>query len=387
MDLWVSFWSALTSIVPDSGLMAVAGIVLLRSAAVPIPIPADLLVVMVGVEARETQTPLWPAWLVLSAATTIGAGLLYAFARWIGQGDIVHYGHYVGLTAARLDSAEAELDARGARAVLLARIIPGLRAAIVAVCGVVRFKWWKFVAAVILGALIYVGACLAVGYFFGASVVELLGQLVFPLGLVEPLIGITVLLFWLVRARRALARSANRRQPLDQSNRVRSGALAGAIAIAGSSMLVNVLIYLGGPFAAALLAATRTTEALVTFSGGLGSILLTILGIVVVGTTWGSMYAVVDMRWGATWPDWLRGLSLAAIPFAVALVLELIATLVRNQPLSAWLVEGIGEAIRWGTYGVLLGLIYPVFRTRRARKVADRQATVQPTALVESPVE
>src|SRR5215831_5689953 len=116
MDIWVSFWSALTSIIPENGLLTVALIVLLRSAAVPIPIPADLLMVMVGDRARQERLELWLPWLVLSAATTIGAVLLYVFARWLGQGDVIHYGHYFGLSAARLSSAEAQLDTRGARA-------------------------------------------------------------------------------------------------------------------------------------------------------------------------------------------------------------------------------------------------------------------------------
>jgi hypothetical protein len=40
MDVWVTFWSALTNVIPSSGLGTVAAIVLLRSAAVPILIPA-----------------------------------------------------------------------------------------------------------------------------------------------------------------------------------------------------------------------------------------------------------------------------------------------------------------------------------------------------------
>ena len=98
--------------------------------------------------------------------------------RWIGQGEVSHYGHYVRLTTERLTSAEAQLDARGAPAVFVARIVPGLRLAIVAVCGMLRFHWWKFVAAVVLGALIYVGMCLAIGYVFGEAIVRLVGDLV-----------------------------------------------------------------------------------------------------------------------------------------------------------------------------------------------------------------
>jgi hypothetical protein len=55
MDLFVSFWSGLAEFIADNGLLAVALIVLLRSAAVPIPVPADLLVVAVGARAREQQ--------------------------------------------------------------------------------------------------------------------------------------------------------------------------------------------------------------------------------------------------------------------------------------------------------------------------------------------
>ena len=55
MDLWDAFWSAVAEFIADNGLLAVALIVLLRSAAIPIPVPADLLVVMVGARAREEQ--------------------------------------------------------------------------------------------------------------------------------------------------------------------------------------------------------------------------------------------------------------------------------------------------------------------------------------------
>ena len=130
----------LASLIPDNGLMMVAAIVLLRSAAVPFPVPADLLVVMVGVEAQQTGAPLWPPWLLLSAATTVGAALLYAFSRWVGRvhGDILHYGRYVGLTEARISTAEAQLDARGARAVFSDASFPdsGRRSSRCAACSV-----------------------------------------------------------------------------------------------------------------------------------------------------------------------------------------------------------------------------------------------------------
>jgi membrane protein DedA with SNARE-associated domain len=284
MDLWESFWSSVAEFIADNGLLAVALIVLLRSAAVPIPVPADLLIVLVGARAREQQLSVWPAWFTLAVATTVGAALLYAFVRWIGQGDVTHYGRYVGLTTERLNAAETQLGERGARAVFVARIVPGLRLAVVAVCGMLRFRWWNFLAAVLLGALIYVGLCLAIGFVFGEAIVGLVGDLVFPVGLLEPMVGLSLLLFWLVRARRTTPRSSAMGQ-LSRASRVRVGALSGTLAIVGSTMLLNILAYLLLPAVASSFSGFRGLESSLTFAGGgLGGVLLIVLDSVLLGS-------------------------------------------------------------------------------------------------------
>jgi membrane protein DedA with SNARE-associated domain len=330
-----------------------------------LPIPADLLVVMVGAEARESGMPLLPAWILLAAATTIGASLLYTFTRWVGPQDIVHYGNYIGLTPARLESATAQLQNRGQRAILVARLVPGLRLAIVVVCGILDIRPRVFVPSVAVGALAYVAGCLALGYLFGSAVIDLLGQLVFPLGLLEPVIGTTVLLIWLRRARRRLAGSTTR-QPLSRASRLRAGAIAGVLAIAGASMIVNILLYIGGPIAAELLTRGADLQAIMDISGGLGNVVRWILTVVLFGVVWGSLYGLFDRRYFESLPDWLHGLVFAAIPFASTLLTSLLAYVARGQELSEWLFEGLGELVRWALYGVLVGLIYPIFRARRA---------------------
>ena len=364
MDLWVSFWSGLASFTAEHGLLTVAIIVLLKSAGVPVPLPADLLVVLVGVHARETQMPVWPAWVVLSAATTIGAGLLYTFATWVDEASVVHYGHYVGLTPARLQSAEDRLQARGARAILSARLVPGLRLAIVAVSGIVRVRWHVFLAAVVLGALVYDGACLAVGYLVGAEAVGFFSQLVFPLGALEPLICLMILGVWLARARRGVS-AVREQSSLARGQRIRAGALAGALSVSGAIMVGNLLLYVGGPIAATLMSSTSEMEEIVAFSSVLNSV-VRLVSTVLVGTIFGCVYAAAEMRWVTTWPEWLRGIAFAAVPFGVLAVAQVIVLFGRGQPTSAWLISAIGECLRWATYGLLLGWIYPVWRARRA---------------------
>jgi membrane-associated protein len=377
MDAWFSFWSGLTGFIADHGLLTVAGIVLIKAAGVPLPVPADLLVMFIGAQARQGQVPLWSAWLLLSGATLAGAGLLYAFARWIGPEDVAHYGHYVGLSQRRIEQAEAELRERGRRAIFVARIVPGVRLAIVVVCGILDIPPRIVLPAVGAAALVYEGVCLALGYVFGPPLVAALEQMVFPVGLVVPLAAVGILLAWLVRARRALGRRAAR-PALGRSSRVRAGALAGALAIGGATMAVNALIYLGGPLAQVLLA-TPGPGSVVALAFRFPVELLYLLASIVVetilGVVWGSTYGAVEGRFAPARPDWLHGLVFAALPLVVSLLVLTPLSLGQRDEMSApWLVVALGEAIRWAGYGVLLGLIYPIFRARRvarARPPAD----------------
>jgi membrane protein DedA with SNARE-associated domain len=382
MDLWVNFWSGLTSFITAHGLLAVAVIVLLKSAGVPLPVPADLLVVMVGAQASAAQAPIWPAWLLLSASTTIGAGILYAFARWVGEEDIVHYGHYIGLTPYRLDAARTQLETGGRRAILAARVVPGLRLAIVVVCGVLNIPERQVFPAVAGGALIYVGACLLGGYLLNQRAVALAGQLVFSLGLFESVVGVGILLFWLVRARRRLRRPIAPPR-LRRASQIRAGALAGALAVFGATMTLNVILYLAGPILGALLPGENTVETLIVSSGGLLVVVESVLGVVFLGVIWGSMYAIVDPRWAVDWPDWLRGLAFGVFPLGVALLPALLGALASDQSFLTCVLQALGEVICWTTYGVLVGLCYPIFRARRVP--ATESARSHPANLAVKP--
>jgi membrane-associated protein len=351
MDVWVSFWSALTGFISEYGLAAVALIVLLRSAAVPIPVPADLLVVGAGAQAREQGSMVWPVWLLLSAATTVGALLFYGFVRWIAEDEAVHYGRLIGLSEARLTTAETRLKDRGVRGVVLARVVPGLRIPIVAVCGLLRFRVWKFVAAVGAGALVYVGVCITIGYIYGPAFVDGIDLFVFPLGVVEPAVGLAVLSFWLVRARHSTVSVSVNDVPR-RSNRLRVGIVAGALATLGANWVVNMLMYLVSPVSGA-----GTLESTIRGLGGLDSLVQTFSGDIALGLIIGVLYVATAERVAQRWNDWLRGLAFGALACALVVMLQFIAA--SNGPLP------VVEVVRWGTYGVFLGLVCPLVSGQR----------------------
>jgi hypothetical protein len=294
--------------------------------------------------------------------------LLYAFARWVGPDEVVHYGHYVGLSAQQLETAEHNLQTRGERAIFLARIVPGLRLAIVVVCGLLAIPRRVFFPPLVLGALVYVGACLALGFIFGQALIETLERLVFPVGLLVPLIGLTILLVWLVRARRTL-RAQAARADLPRARRVRAGAVSGALAVIGASLLANALIYFGGPLAAALLATSRD---LLPRLFGRSTDLWTLLGLMVLlallGVVWGAAYGAAERRWLPGAGDGVRGMVFALLPLALSLVVLSGALARSGQSGAGWLLAAVGELLFWAVYGILLGLIYPVLRAAGARR-------------------
>ena len=378
MELWTSFWSDLTRFISDHGLLAVAGIVFLKSAGIPLPVPADLLVISVGDQARTGDPKLGEALFVLSLATVLGASLLYSFARWLGPEDAVHYGHYVGLSRQRVQAAQAELHRRGGRAILAARVSPGLRLAIVVVCGTLDVPPRVFVPPVCVAAVVYTGVCLALGYLIDPQLVDTIEQLVFPIGILVPLAVLGILVIWLIRARRAV-RTPDARPILSRGRRVRAGIVAGAVAAGGSAMVANILLYVGGPVAATLASPPRTLFGrLREDAPAVWPLLLSVVLVTLLGVIWGAVYGATEERWSSA-PDWLRGLVFSAFPLGLSVVVLVPTFLSNDVTRSLALLAVLGEAVRWVTYGVLLGLVYPVFRSRRAPLVRRGTLDYAPT--------
>src|SRR5215471_13676293 len=362
MDELEEVWSGLVTFTTSHGLLSVASIQFLKSAGVPLPVPVGLLGVLLGAQARDGTMSFWLAWLTLTVASVLGASLLFVLVRWIGPADLRRYGHFVGLTEARLLRAKTELHARGQPAIFVARLVPGLGLAIVVVCALLNLPYRKFWPAVTAAALVYTGVWLVLGFVFGPAVIDTLEQIVLPVGLLVRVIAIAILLVWLVRARKAIVPRAAR-LPSSPAGRLRAGALAGALAVVGATTTINALIYLAGPIADRLLTPSGTVIALVSrFPAELLYFLTLIVVVTALGIAWGVLYGGFEDRFGARLPDWQHGLVFAVFPLAMSL-LAVVPAVVYSGAESAlrWLTAAAAEALLWAIYGILLGLTYPIF--------------------------
>jgi membrane protein DedA with SNARE-associated domain len=123
------------------------------------------------------------------------------------------YGRYVGLPPARLDRAAAALQARGARAVALLRITPGLRAAAALAAGLASLSFRTFLLGMTAGSLIWILFHTLLGFLVGPLVLTALQEIQVPLLPVVAGLLLMGLVVWLARRR---ARSGGRDGTVEQ---------------------------------------------------------------------------------------------------------------------------------------------------------------------------
>ena len=392
VDWWTEVGLATSSFLNRHGLVAAFVFLLIEEGGVPVPVPGDVLMLVLGIHAREGTVSLWQAVGATWLGTMIGSTLLYFGSRIAGRGLVYRYGRFIRLTPERLDNAEQWLKQHGSRAVFLGRLVPGLRIVTAVACGVFEVPFTVFFPAMSLGALLYILVYTLLGYFLGPPVLSLLEKVHIPFGLLGSLVPLGLLLVWTFRTRQALGRRTTAPAAGGHESQLRAGALAGLLATIGSTLLFNVVINLAGNIAFNA-PGTIVEQTAARLAFGLARDLQPVLlfvavpAYVLVGVLWGALYAI----WGEALfpshlPDWLRGLVYAALP--------LVASLLVAMPLlgmgflgigATGAVAATGELLRHAAYGVLLGLIYPIFRVRRSvRLLPHTPAEIAPEPAVKS---
>ena len=373
MERWARLQSDLAGLLDTHSLLAACLLLFVEEAGVPIPIPGDFAMVLIGAQARLGRVGLWQAILAMESATVLGGAVLYAASRWAGRPLVLKYGRVLRLTPERLRQAERRIERHGVLAVAVARLIPGLRIVSVIACGLFGVPIRVFAPGLIAGSLVYITAYTLLGYFVGPAILTTLESAQLPFAALGSLVLLCGLLVWLVRARRA-----TKGPPLATvaQSRRRAGAAAGAVATLVSALAINVLAQFAGVLAdespAALVG--RTELRLTQLVPDWAVVFLAAPILVAIGVGWGSVYGVVHHRiGGARVPDWLRGVLFAAAPFAVWMVIG--APLLEQHPYESHVSPGAapGEAVRYLAYGLSLGAAYPVFAVRlRRRRRAPR---------------
>jgi len=155
------------------GLAAIFGLMLVKAVGVPIPIPADVVMLAASARVAVGKLDVWQAFAAILVALVVGGVIQFLLARGPGRGFLYRFGRTLGLTPARLDAVARTVEKGGPIGIGLAVLTPGIRAAAVAACGLAALPLRVFVPGLTLGS----GLFLALHFFLGALIAPLVAGL------------------------------------------------------------------------------------------------------------------------------------------------------------------------------------------------------------------
>ncbi len=146
---------------------AIALLIGVEEAGLPLPLPGDLAIVFMGTQVSAGKASPILIVLVTAGSATAGASALYWIARSLGTRIVERYGRWLHLTAERQEWVERWFARHGAAVIIVGRLIPGLRIAVAVAAGVARVRFSKFVIYTTISALIWGTIYTTIGWVIG----------------------------------------------------------------------------------------------------------------------------------------------------------------------------------------------------------------------------
>ena len=380
MDLWSRLTAFVWYLLDNYDDQAIFLLVFIEEMGIPLPVPGDLAMLVAGYRVSRGQMNLFWVLFLLESATLLGASILYWIGSRGGRPLIYRYGRYIHVDRAKLDRAEAFLQHRGMIALVLGRLVPGLRIVTTVVAGVLGVPYLKFLIATAVGSFPYVLIFVLLGLWVGPHALEAMAGPEFSIRLLVTLLLFAVVTGLLIKFyREAARRELPRAQFESGSGRIEMALLASFLATIEMGLGVNALMFLLSAVGVlrpeeALIRLVR--EAAIHYAGGSSAQFLLLLAVVLLlgNLLWAPLYALVAVKYlPGSRP--IQGLIFSVVPLAFSgfVLLPLMGAGPLGLRLEAGLVPLAGEVFRNGLYGVSLGVLYALLRgtrvpTRRGQK-------------------
>lgn len=165
------------------------GVLLLEEAGVPLPIPGDLFIAAMGFLGSSGRASFLPSAGAVMAATVLGATALYLVSRHAGRRLLSFAGRWLGYDATRAERLEVWLHRRGARGVVVGRLVPGLRIVMTLVAGALRLPLPTFALGTLVASAVWATVYFWLGYLLGSGYQRLAGPGALPHGLLFAAVG------------------------------------------------------------------------------------------------------------------------------------------------------------------------------------------------------
>jgi membrane protein DedA with SNARE-associated domain len=162
------FLNALSGTLEHYGLWAIGLLILLEDFG--IPAPGETILIAGAIYAGAGRLNIVAVGVVGFIAAVIGDNIGFAIGHFGGRALALRWGKYVFLTEERLNKAEAFFDRRGAIVITFARFVEGLRQANGIIAGITGMHWLRFTFFNAIGAALWVGTWVTIGYFAGNNI-------------------------------------------------------------------------------------------------------------------------------------------------------------------------------------------------------------------------
>jgi membrane protein DedA with SNARE-associated domain len=223
-------FGTLAPILNNYGYFAVGGLVLVEDFG--IPVPGETILIAASLYAGAGRLNVVAVGIIAWICAVLGDNIGFLIGHFGGRRLALKYGRYVFLTSARLDKAEHFFEHHGGKIIVAARFIEGLRQANGIVAGITGMHWKRFIPFNALGAALWVGLWVSVGYLAGNHITTIYEQITrYSLYVLIVLaVAVAALIGW--RVRRHLR---ERRERAEAAAGVSVGAEASGKAVADGS--------------------------------------------------------------------------------------------------------------------------------------------------------
>ena len=194
-------------------VLALIGLLFVKEAGVPVPVPGDLIVLGAGVAASGTgiAAPIELGAILLAGYA--GGSVQFVVVRGTLRDRLLRLLARLGVSRSRLDGLAGWLERRGARGVAIARATPGLRVGAIAASGIAGLRYGRvFLPGLVAGNALFVGGHFVLGYLIGPPALALASGLGGALAVAAGLVLLAALgaAAWTVLRRRRAAASVAR---------------------------------------------------------------------------------------------------------------------------------------------------------------------------------
>src|SRR6266567_646711 len=197
---------SLDTFLRDYGLPAIFLLLLTKSAGVPIPIPADVILLATAAGTAQGKFILWQAITAILLALVMGGLIQFLLARGPGRSSLLRFGRFIGLTNQRLDVASVQVKKGGIIGISVAILVPGVRGVAIAAAGLAGLPLRTFAPGLVLGSVLFLSLHFFLGYLGGALLhrLEQVLPLSSTLGLIVAILLIAFTL-WVIALRKQKA--------------------------------------------------------------------------------------------------------------------------------------------------------------------------------------